>query len=62
MNVAGGGADRRMLLGTAVAGIGLIWVLLGLTFFPGSEAWGYDYQSYVNAAERLNETPFLIRR
>jgi hypothetical protein len=48
-----------MLLGTAVAGIGLIWVLLGLTFFPGSEAWGYDYQSYVNAAERLNETGTL---
>ena len=59
MSAAGEGADRRMLLGTAVAGIGLMWLLLGLVFFPGSEAWGYDYQSYINAAERLNDTGTL---
>ena len=51
--------DRALLVGLILAVLGGLWLLLGYAFLPQSAAWGYDYQSYVNAAERLSETGSL---
>ena len=53
------GGERALLAGFALACLGLLWLALGFVSFPGGEGWGYDYQSYVNAAERLDETGTL---
>jgi hypothetical protein len=53
------GRERALLAGFALAVLGLLWLALGFVSFPGGEGWGYDYQSYVNAAERLAETGTL---
>jgi alpha-1,2-mannosyltransferase len=49
-------------LAVALALIGLAWMLLGLSVFPSSEGWAYDYQAYVDAAERLGQTGTLYAR
>ncbi len=51
--------DRAHLSGIALAAIGGLWLLLGPIVFSEGAAWGYDYRSYVNAAERLTETGTL---
>jgi hypothetical protein len=33
---------------------GLAWLILALAVLPGSPAWGYDYEAYLNAAVRLS--------
>jgi len=53
------GLDRALLAGFALATLGGLWLALGFVSFPGSEGWGYDYQSYANAAERLAQTGTL---
>jgi len=53
------GRERALLAGFGLAILGLLWLALGFVSFPGGEGWGYDYQSYVNAAERLGETGTL---
>jgi hypothetical protein len=53
--------DRRLLFGTALAVIGLLWLLAGLAFLPGGEGWGYDYRAYADAAERLAESGSLYQ-
>lgn len=50
---------RALLAGFALAVLGGAWLALGLASLPGGEGWGYDYRSYVNAAERLAETGTL---
>ena len=42
-----------------LASLGGLWLFFGLLFLPDAVGWGYDYTSYVNAAERLNETGTL---
>jgi hypothetical protein len=42
-----------------LAVLGGLWLLFGLLFLPDAFGWGYDYTSYVNAAERLSETGSL---
>ena len=54
-------SDRRLLFGTALAVIGLLWLLAGLAFLPGGEGWGYDYRAYADAAERLAESGSLYQ-
>ena len=48
-----------LAIGLAVVGVG--WLLLGLTVFPGGEGWGYDYRAYLDAAVRLLETGSLYQ-
>ena len=55
------GADRRLLVGLGLAVVGLLWLFVGLAFFPGGEAWGYDYRAYADAAERLAQTGSLYQ-
>ena len=54
-------SDRRLLFSTALAVIGLLWLLAGLAFLPGGEGWGYDYRAYADAAERLAESGSLYQ-
>lgn len=42
-----------------LAVLGGLWLFFGLLFLPDAVGWGYDYQSYVNAAERLDQTGTL---
>ncbi len=56
---AGLGRNWALLAGLVLATLGGLWLILGLVSFPGGEGWGYDYQSYANAAERLAETGTL---
>jgi hypothetical protein len=51
--------DRALLAGFALAVLGALWLALGFVSLPGGEGWGYDYQSYVNAADRLAATGTL---
>jgi hypothetical protein len=53
------GPDRALLIGFVLAVLGGLWLFLGLLVLPDAFGWGYDYTSYVNAAERLNETGSL---
>ena len=48
-------------LAAGLACIGLLWLLLGLTVYPGGEGWGYDYRAYLDAAVRLGETGSLYQ-
>ncbi|MEX1294623.1 MAG: glycosyltransferase family 87 protein [Candidatus Limnocylindrales bacterium] len=52
-------SDRALLAGFAIALLGGLWLLFGFLFLPEAVSWGYDYQSYVNAAERLAATGTL---
>jgi hypothetical protein len=60
---AGAGArprrDRALLAGFALALLGGLWLALGFVSLPGGEGWGYDYQSYVNASDRLAQSGTL---
>ncbi len=47
------GADRHLLLGVALAVVGCLWLVAGLVAFPDGENWGYDFQAYTGAAQRL---------
>ena len=58
-NDARPGPNRALLFSFVLAVLGGLWLLLGLLFLPDALGWGYDYQSYVNAAERLSETGSL---
>ncbi len=51
--------SRGRLIAVTVAGLGLLWLVLGLLSFPGGEGWGFDYRAYVDAANRLAETGTL---
>jgi hypothetical protein len=51
--------DRALLAGFALALLGGLWLALGLISLPGGEGWGYDYQSYVNASDRLAQSGTL---
>ena len=42
-----------MLAALALAVFGSLWLVAGLVAFPGAEGWGYDYQAYTDAAQRL---------
>ncbi len=48
-------------LAAGLALIGLLWLLLGLTVYPGGEGWGYDYRAYLDAAVRLGESGSLYQ-
>ena len=61
MNATPATSDRRLLFGSALAVIGLLWLLAGLAFLPGGEGWGYDYRAYADAAERLAESGSLYQ-
>ncbi len=52
-------AGRRMLLGTALAGVGLLWLVAAWSLMSGGDGWGYDYRAYADAAERLADTGTL---
>ena len=43
----------------ALAALGILWLVVGLISFPGSEGWGYDYRAYADAAVRLQDTGSL---
>ncbi len=51
--------DRALFIGLVLATLGGMWLFFGLLFLPDAVGWGYDYQSYVNAAERLGDTGSL---
>lgn len=53
--------DWRLPLGVGLAFAGLLWLGLGLAYFPGGEGWGYDYRAYADAAERLSRTGSLYQ-
>jgi hypothetical protein len=46
-----------LALGLALCG--LLWLLLGLTVYPGTDSYAYDYRAYLEAAVRLGETGSL---
>ena len=54
-------SDRRLLLASVLAVVGLLWLATGLAVLPGGEAWGYDYRAYADAAERLAESGSLYQ-
>ena len=51
--------DRTLLAAFTLAVLGGFWLALGFASLPSSAGWGYDYQTYTNAAERLAETGTL---
>jgi len=53
------GRDHALLFGFVLAVLGGLWLFFGLLFLPDAVGWSYDYQSYVNAAERLSDTGSL---
>jgi Glycosyltransferase family 87 len=52
---------RSTVLAGAVALLGLAWLLIVLVSLPNAPAWGYDFEAYRNAAERLAETGSLYQ-
>jgi alpha-1,2-mannosyltransferase len=52
---------RGLLLGTALAVLGLLWIAAGALSFPDDEGWGYDYRAYADAAVRLAESGTLYQ-
>jgi hypothetical protein len=56
VSTAGAAQGRRVLVGTALAAVGLLWLLGAWVLMSGGEAWGYDYRAYAEAAERLAAT------
>lgn len=50
-----------MLAGVALAALGSLWLVAGLSAFPGAEGWGYDYQAYADAAVRLAQDGSLYQ-
>lgn len=61
MSTASKAEERRMLLGTALAAVGLLWLVAASVLMAGGEGWGYDYGAYADAAERLAETGTLYQ-
>ncbi len=53
--------DRRLLLASVLAVLGLLWLAAGLALLPDGQAWGYDYRAYADAAQRLAETGTLYQ-
>ncbi len=50
-----------MLVGTALAVIGLLWLAASLSVLSEGEAWGYDYRAYADAAARLADNGTLYQ-
>ena len=48
-------------LAVGLAAMGMGWLLLGLTVYPGGEGWGFDYRAYLDAGTRLLETGSLYQ-